>query len=160
MGDRDVSTDTFELTDAAGRTWRLGRATGEARKAMIAAVAQLSWRNVAELQTVCPEAYEEAKEAYSRDVGAEQHKPGGKLWTAHARGPASTALFVYSLLKPQHPTATLADARELLAHDPGGVGAAVAALVPSFFDMLADHPETPPEHRAAFREGARKAAAG
>jgi hypothetical protein len=150
--------DAFELTDAAGKVWRLGKATGESRKAMIAAVAQLSWASVAEMQTLCPEAFDTISKAYARDIEANEHKPGGRLWKAHAEGAAGTALFVYALLKPQHPDAKLSDAREILAHDPAGVSAAVAVLVPGFFGLLAGHPETPPEHRQAFRAAGERAA--
>jgi hypothetical protein len=152
-----MSADVIEVDNGAGKVFKFGKATGESRKAMISAVAQVSWKNVSELQLLCPEAYPEARDAYMRDIGSEQHKPGGKLWDAHSKGPTSFPLFVYALIKPQHPDVSFPDARELLARDPDGVSAAVAALVPGFFDMLAAHPETPPEQRQAFRAAAGKA---
>jgi hypothetical protein len=148
--------DVFEVADGKGKVWKLGRATGESRKAMIAAVAQVAWNNIAEMQILCPESYPESRDAFTRDVGAGEHKPGGKLWTAMTRGPLHAALFTFALMKPHHPDCKLSDAQELLAANKDGVSAAVAVLVPGFFDMLADHPETPPDHRAALRAAAAK----
>ena len=145
--------DGFDI-EHAGRTWTVGRPTGAARKALTLAVKQVAWDEVEALKEVSPRAYAEAKDGYLAAAAARQFEPGGAKWLAVTNGPEGNTLFLWSFLKEHQPGVTLAEARELYAARPDAAAAALAVLVPAFFDLLAGHPETPPEYRPAFREAA------
>lgn len=152
-GSGTVAKVPFEI-EVEGKTWKVGHPTRAARDLLEALALKRAWENVEATRTMLPAAFQELKTELVTLIGSSDYKTGGRGWKASVSGPDGNALFLVSLLKEHHPEVTLQDARRLISHRPDDVEVALAAVVPGFFELVADDREVPPDRRAELIAGA------
>jgi len=145
----------FEIENN-GKKWTIGKPTRTAKEEFETFITQQAWNEIAALREIVPEAFSEAKSEFVRLAGSKEYRAGGKAWMAAFHGPDGDALFLLSLLKEHHPDATLNDARGLMFDKPEDVEAALAVMVPGFFEFVAGLPDTPPAMRRVLLATAQK----
>lgn len=91
---------------------------------------------------------------FRADYDQKKYRPGASRWKEWATGEQGNALFLASLLYPNHPDVTLELAEELIREEEDAVTVALGEVMPPFFDLLAADPTLPPPLRDGFRSGA------
>lgn len=139
-----------------GRVWRVGHPTQRAKAALEEFAAAAAVNEALALKGVLPPAaYQELFAATARDVQAKAFRTWGPGWQRVVFDPLNSHLFLWSLLRENHPDATEADARRLMAAEPDRVSLALARVVPDFFRMLLDGLGLTADRRAAAEEAIR-----
>ena len=120
-----------------GKLWRVGHPTQAAKSRLEDFAAATAIAEVRALKTVLPpDAYADAWKDTLADVQAKQFRTWGAGWRRVVFDPQNFHLFFLTLLRENHPEATEADAKALLADEPELVAAALARVVPDFFTVL------------------------
>lgn len=136
---------------SGNKTWTVGHPTQAAKAELERIVVQVAIQNLDELRAVLPRArWAERAAALDAKIEGGHWKTHGSLWTAVNSGPLSQPLFLLSLLRKNHPDATVADAQALWLGEPRQAKHALAMVVPGFFAILAESAPMPPEDRPAF----------
>jgi hypothetical protein len=120
-----------------GRNWRVGRPTQDAKARLEKLVAAVSLEEVRRLKDVLsPAAYQEAFKAAMAALPSYHTWQAG--WQAVVFDSANAHLFLWSLLQEFHPQVSEAEVRGMLAEVSEEVEAALAQVIPDFFQMLVD----------------------
>jgi hypothetical protein len=139
---------------AAGKAWKVGHPTQEAKAELEKLVVQVAEKNLADLRGVVSDRKFAALEAKLDDaILSRQWQTWGALWTEVCNGPLSFPLFILSLMKPHHPQASVADAEALWVNENRACRNALVVVLPGFFDHLA---ASLPADESTRREGARQ----
>lgn len=125
-----------EITHA-GKTWKVGAPTQAAKTVLEQLVVQVSMAALDEMKTFLPAgAWEEKRAELDAQLFGRHWQTWGKLWTTVSNGPLGLPLFLLSLLRANHPTATVADAEEIWQNANRQARIALTIAVPSFFALL------------------------
>jgi hypothetical protein len=120
-----------------GKAWKIGHPTQRAKAALEELAAAKAVSEVVALKGVVPPAaYAEMFADVMRGIKTGAYKTFSPGWVEQATGPAGGALFLLSLLRERHPEATEEDAVALAAAKPDEVQAALARVLPPFFEAL------------------------
>lgn len=123
--------------ELGGKTWRIGHPTQRAKAALEELAAASAVAEVVALKGVVPAAtYAEMFEGVARAVKRREYRTFGPGWLEQTTGPAGGSLFLLSLLRERHPEATEDDALALATAKPDEVQAALARVLPPFFELL------------------------
>ena len=158
MNDDEPSPNVMTLLGASGacpeirangKVWRIGHPTGRAKSELEQLAVLSAFAEVRSLKDVLPpDAYAEAFRELTASVAAKSYKTWGEGWQRVVWGPASSHLFLLSLLRENHPQATEDDARALAVAEPEAVALALTQVVPSFIRLLLnDRKDITPEQR-------------
>lgn len=135
-----------------GKVWRIGHPTQRAKAALEELAAAKAVTEVTALRAALPPAvYAELFDGVLKDVASGAYRTFGPGWVRQTTGPAGPALFLLSLLRERHPEATEADAIGLAAAKGDELKAALARVVPGFFDLALESHPAPPEAKALIR---------
>jgi hypothetical protein len=122
----------------AGKPWKIGHPTQEAKAELEKLVVQVAEQSLADLRGALSAVRYAALEQQLDDrIYARHWQTWGSLWQEVCNGPLSFPLFLLSLMKPHHPTATIADAQALWLNANRPCRHAIAMVLPDFFDLLA-----------------------
>jgi hypothetical protein len=134
------------------KTWKVGHPVQAAKAELEMAVFEIAQANLDAMRPVLKKGQYEAK-CRNLDLQIEggHHKTGGPLWQAVNTGPDGLAAFMLSLLRQNHPEATLDDARGIMtsAESYRDSRRALAVVVPGFFQILVASLVPLPEDRPA-----------
>ena len=137
-----------------GTAWKVGHPTQRAKVALEHLVVESAAANIEAMRPAWGKKKTEEKlDALDMQVMGGHHKTAGALWNAINSGPDSVFLFLTSLLRENHPDATLVQGRKLWVNCPREVRRALALTVPAFFTLIAaDLPGTPQSRAEAAAE--------
>lgn len=120
-----------------GKTWRIGHPTQRAKAELEKLVVAVSEQSLADLKDVLTAARYAAKEKRLDElVYARQWQTWGELWSQVVNGPLSFPLFLLSLMKAHHETATVQDAEALWLGANRACRTALTMVLPGFFKLL------------------------
>lgn len=121
-----------------GRPWRIGHPTQLAKAELEKLVVEVSEQALADVRgSVKPARYAALEKRLDDAILARQWQTWGSLWNEVVDGPLSFPLFLLSLMRPHHPTATVADAQALWLGENRKVRTALVMVLPGFFELLA-----------------------
>ena len=120
---------------ALGRTWHISAPNQNAKQRLEKLAARTALENVRQLKDVLdPAAYKETFDTVTSGLGNYRTwRPG---WQAVVFDPANAHLFLLSLLHEQHPDIAEADVMAIATDAPEEVAAALAQVLPDFFQLL------------------------
>lgn len=120
-----------------GAVWKIGHPTQRAKAELEKLVAQAAEQNLADLRDVLsPARYAEREAKLDAALLARQWQTWGTLWAEVMNGPLAFPLFLASLLRPHHPSATTAQAEALWLGENRACRTALAMVLPDFFSLL------------------------
>ncbi len=132
------------------KVWKIGHPTQGAKGALEELAAAKAVAAVTELKGAVPPAtYAEMFENVMRGIKTQAYKTFAPGWLEQATGPAGGTLFLLSLLRERHPDATEEDAVGLATARPDEVQAALARVLPPFFDLLLEKAPLPATQKQA-----------
>lgn len=140
-----------------GTTYRVGHPTQKAKDQLTKLVAAVALQGAQQADRDMPGLGAVAR--LTDQITDRLHRPGRELWKRHALGPDGPKLFLCSLLRENHPDASLDLASALSRDRADEVAVALLLVVPRFFLLLAADPDLPPGWAEMFREKARELAA-
>ena len=141
-----------EIT-ALGKTWKIGHPTQRAKAVLEQLVVASAVAEVRQLKDVLPpDAYAETFRELTDAIASRHYKTWGAGWQRIVWGPRSGYLFLLSLLREHHPTATEDDVAALAGAAPEEVTAALIEVTPNFIRLLLlDRKDITPEQQAAIQ---------
>ncbi len=120
------------------KVWKVGHPTQRAKATLELLVLETAAKNIEEAKGALPPARWEAKNAkLDADIDAGQYRTWGTLWRTVYGGPDGQALALTSLLRENHPEATVADGLLLWRAETKQVARAMRIVTPDFFAVLA-----------------------
>lgn len=120
-----------------GKVWRIGHPTQRAKAVLEELAAGRAVAEVRALKGVLPpDAYSEMFTELTKSIAAGDFKTWHPGWQRVTLGGGNSHLFLLSLLRECHPSATEADALRLAREAGEEVTAAMARVIPGFFDLL------------------------
>ncbi len=136
-----------------GKRWKIGHPTQGAKGCLEELVAAKAVAEVKAIKGVLPaDDYAEMFKALLSRITTGYYRTFFPGWIEQTTGGGGAVLFLLSLLRERHPDATEADAVGLAGERGDEVQAALARVVPSFFEMLvASATHIPPDQKAAMR---------
>lgn len=135
------------------KTWKVGHPTQRAKACLEELAAAKAVGEVVALKgAVPPAAYAEMFCDLMRGVKTGAYKTFGPGWVEQTTGPGGAVLFLLALLRERHPDAAEADALGLAADRGDEVQAALARVVPDFFDLLLASATIPAAQKQVVRE--------
>lgn len=133
-----------------GRVWRLGHPTQRAKAELEKLAVQQATDRVLELRPALdPPAYAAVFAGLMSQIQRGHFKTWGAGWQEVVFDPANAHLFLLSLLRECHPEATADDVAALAEAEPDRVQAALAQVVPGFFEVTLAGMRLTPDQRAA-----------
>lgn len=147
-----------EISDN-GKTWKIAHPTQQAKAILNVLIVQRASEEIeTQGKNLPPGVSARMFDSLTKMVVAKHFHTWHPGWLEAVGSQDGDILFLLSLLKINHPTATEADAFTLYANCPGKVKIALAQVMPPFFDLL--EPDFPPQveasQRAELMEGLRK----
>lgn len=120
-----------------GKAWKIGWPTQRAKAALEELAAAKAVAEVRALKgALPPDAYAEMFAELTASISAGDYRTWRAGWQRQIIGGGNSQLFLLSLLRENHPTATEADAVRLAREAAEEVAAALARVTPGFFDVL------------------------
>ncbi len=152
------------VVEANGTAWKIGHPVQAAKKFLEDLILDGVETDLLAGKARNPAAFAAAWESHMADRRRRRYATlTGDLWMEQALDPQrGPVLLLASLLRCHHPGATEDDALALLAAEPERVQAAMARVLPDFFETLLAGPAAaalPPAAREQVRAGLRAAAA-
>lgn len=141
-----------------GRVYVVGFPTQKAKAALERLAAAAAARAVEDLRDVLPpDQYRRAVDRVWERIAAREYATWGPGWREIVFTPAGAALQLLALLHPAHPDLTPDDAEAMMRECEVQVGAALRAVYPPFFELLAAGTAIPPGVMADLRDGLERA---
>lgn len=160
VGDVLGASGACPTVEACGKVWRVGWPTQRAKACLEELAAAKAVSEVRALKPALPpDAYAELFGELIAGISSGAYRTWGSGWQRVVFGGGNSHLFLLSLLRENHPGATEQEAKDVAAGDPDGVAAALARVVPGFFDVLLRGVPLPPEQMEQARAAARTLAA-
>lgn len=138
-----------------GKTWRVGHPTQRAKATLEVLAADVAIAEVEALEaTMDPKRYAKAYKHVMTSVQSREYRTWGEGWQKVVWGPMSSHLFLFSLIRENHPDATEANVIELMQTEPTQVARALAQVVPPFVRLLlSERRDIPPKQREELLRG-------
>lgn len=135
-----------------GKTWTIGHPTQRAKAVLEELAAARAVGEVRALKNALPpDAYAETFRELTASIAAGEYKTWAAGWQRVVFGPGGSGLFLLSLLREHQPRATEADALHLATAAPDETTAALARVIPGFFELLLAGLALTPDQQAALR---------
>ena len=139
-----------EVVEKSGRRWRIGHPTQAAKRLLEGLVGAAAFEEVREQKEfLSATAYKEMFDGHRADVQAGKYRTFGEGWDAVMGLPDGSGgeLFLLSLLRTEHPEATIDDAKRLKLFHDDQLTLALDEVSPAFFQVLAEDEKVPPAAR-------------
>lgn len=143
-----MSERTCPEIECNGTTWKVGHPTGRAKELLNSIIIAEDGAALLKQRGVLPaEMYDSMEERFQQAIADGEYRAVfGAKWQAamRKRGPL---LFLFSLIKLNHPKATVADVERICRDCAPQVKVALLQVIPDFFPVLAEDERIPPEKR-------------
>lgn len=134
----EVRAGPGPIVNDGPRTWRLGWNNQDAKAELEAQIVAFATEDTLNrMKRLSSESAQALFTLFQNRVDAGAYHTFAPGWTHVMADPASSWLFLLSLLKEHQPGATAADAKRLLAEEPERVRIAVGIVAPDFFEAVA-----------------------
>jgi len=131
-----------------GQTWKIGYPTGRAKDILKKLFIRQATDDVISLKNVLDgEQYAEMFESHRLALQSGKFEPFKPGWNAVMQSPNGGSLFLLSLLRLNHPNATLADANGITMDKGDELALIIDQVMPDFFSVLVADLKISPEKR-------------
>lgn len=139
-----------EVVERGGKRWKIGWPVAAAKVCLERLVAAAAFEEIRSMkEDLSAQAYSELFEGHRADIQARKYQTFGEGWDrVMGRSDGSGGeLFLLSLMRTEHPEATIDDAKRLKLLYDDQLTLALDEVAPAFFQVLAEDEKVPPEAR-------------